>query len=46
MAELGEQEAFVIEEASLATGAVGAGAALPAGAPAWAIAMNAKRWLT
>jgi hypothetical protein len=39
-AELGEQEAFVIEE-SLATGIVGAGAAFPAGAPAWAVAMFA-----
>ena len=39
-AELGEQEAFVIEE-SLATGIVGA-PALPAGAPAWASAMFAN----
>eukprot|EP00339_Tiarina_fusa_P019879 CAMPEP_0117020952 /NCGR_PEP_ID=MMETSP0472-20121206/15864_1 /TAXON_ID=693140 ORGANISM="Tiarina fusus, Strain LIS" /NCGR_SAMPLE_ID=MMETSP0472 /ASSEMBLY_ACC=CAM_ASM_000603 /LENGTH=179 /DNA_ID=CAMNT_0004726299 /DNA_START=192 /DNA_END=731 /DNA_ORIENTATION=+ len=35
--ELGEQEAFAVEE-SLAV--VGAGAALPVGAPAWAVAMN------
>ena len=37
--ELGEQEALAAEE-SLPI--VGAGAALPAGAPAWAVAMNAN----